>query len=343
MTQEQTATPADFDALVEAISGHERFLLVAHESPDGDAFGSMLGAALGLRALGKDVLMQISGELPFPGEYAFLPLGEVVREPPADLETRVLLALDCANERRLGPDPTLLQRAQLVLNVDHHHDNSRFGAVNLVVADASSTAEIVGDLLSALAVPPSPQIAQALYVGLVTDTGRFQYANTTPKALRFAASLAEAGADPNRVFQHVYETIQFAKLKLLGRALERAELLAGGRVLVSRLLRSDFAELGAEESYADGVIDVLRQTEGTELVALMREPIRPNGPARKVSLRSSSEALDVSAIARQRGGGGHRQASGFSSGESFEQITDFLATAFTAVSAPGASDAAARA
>jgi bifunctional oligoribonuclease and PAP phosphatase NrnA len=343
MTQEQRATPSDFDAVVEAISGHERFLVVAHESPDGDAFGSMLGAALGLRALGKDVLMLIAGELPFPGEYAFLPLGEVLREPPADLESRVLLALDCANERRLGPDPALLRRPSLVLDVDHHHDNSRFGAVNLVVADASSTAEIVGELLAAVGVPLSPEIAQALYVGLVTDTGRFQYTNTTPKALRFAASLAEAGADPNGIFKQVYETIQFAKLKLLGRALERAELHAGGRLLVSRLLRSDFSEVGAEESYADGVIDILRQTEGTELVALMREPLASAGPARKVSLRSSSEQLDVSAIARQRGGGGHRQASGFSSAESFEQITEFLAAAFAATGAPGAGDAAARA
>jgi phosphoesterase RecJ-like protein len=150
MTTETTATLTDFDAVVEALRAHERFLVVTHENPDGDALGSMLGAALGLRELGKDVVMHLAGETPLPAEYGFMPLGEVLREPPEDAAERVLLALDCANERRLGPEPAVLDQAALVVDVDHHHDNSRFGSVNLVVSDASSTAEIVRDLLSAL-------------------------------------------------------------------------------------------------------------------------------------------------------------------------------------------------
>jgi bifunctional oligoribonuclease and PAP phosphatase NrnA len=343
MTEEETETPSDFDAVIAALGAHDRFVVTTHESPDGDALGSMLAATLGLRWLGKDVSMYLAGELPFPGEYAFLPLGEVLRSPPDDSETRVLLALDCANERRLGPDASILTRPALVLDVDHHHDNSRFGAVNLVVADASSTAEIIDDLLAALGVPLSTEIADALYVGLVTDTGRFQYSNTTPKAFRLAARLAEAGADVNGIFRHVYETVEFPKLKLLARALERAELHAGGRLLVSHLLRSDFAAVGAEEPFADGIIDILRQTEGTEVVALMREPITADGPTRRVSLRSSNAAIDVSAIAREQGGGGHRQAAGFSSEQSFATITDFIRAAYAAQAAPGADGAAARA
>jgi len=341
MTQEETGTSSDFGAVIAALRAHDRFLVATHESPDGDALGSMLASALGLRSLGKDVLMYLGGELPFPSEYVFLPLGEVLRSPPADTETRVLLALDCANERRLGPDPSILARAALVLDVDHHHDNSRFGAVNLVIADASSTAEIVDGLLVALGVELSAEIAQALYVGLVTDTGRFQYSNTTPKAFRLAARLAEAGADVNGIFRHVYETVEFPKLKLLARALERAELHADGRLLVSHLLRSDFAAVGAEEPYADGIIDILRQTEGTEVVALMREPITADGPTRRVSLRSSNAAIDVSAIAREQGGGGHRQAAGFSSEQSFAAITDFIRGAFAAQAEPGPDGAAA--
>ena len=335
MTPER-ATATEFDAVVDALRRHERFLVATHENPDGDALGSMLAALLGLRALGKDALAYLGGALPLPTEFAFLPLAEVLREPPADLSERVLLALDCANARRLGPDEGVLERAPLVVDVDHHHDNTRFGAVNLVVADASSTAEIVVDLLSALGVALDPLIAQALYVGLVTDTGRFQYANTTPRALRVAATLAEAGADPNAIFRHVYETVEFPKLKLLGRALDRAALHADGRLLVSYLLRSDFAAVGADEGFADGIIDTLRQTEGTEVVALMREPILLGGPARRVSLRSSTEAIDVSAIARQRGGGGHRQASGFSSDETFAEIEAFLEAAFAAQAGSGA-------
>jgi phosphoesterase RecJ-like protein len=317
--------------VVEALRTHERFLVVTHENPDGDALGSMLGATLGLRSLGKDVLMYLAGASPLPAEYGFMPLAEVLREPPGDAGERMLLALDCANERRLGPGSAqLLSGAPLVVDVDHHHDNSRFGAVNLVVADASSTAEIVRDLLAALGVELTPEIAEALYIGLVTDTGRFQYANTTPKALRLAADLVDAGADVHGVFKQVYETVQFAKLKLLARALERARVYEGGRLVVSYLLGSDFADVGAEEPYSEGIIDFLRQSEGSELVALIREPPTNGGPSHRVSLRSSSDDLDVSAIARKSGGGGHVQAAGFSSELPLEEIIEFIRREFTA-------------
>jgi phosphoesterase RecJ-like protein len=214
--------------------------------------------------------------------------------------------------------------APLVINVDHHHDNSRFGAVNLVVADASSTGEIVRDLLDELGVELTPEIAEALYIALVTDTGRFQYTNTTPKALRLAAELVEAGADVHKIFQDVYESVQFAKMKLLARALERAEIYEGGRLVISYLLRGDFAEVGAAEPYSEGIIDYLRSVEGAE-------PPRSDGPARRVSLRASTDELDVSKIARASGaGGGHRQAAGFSSSDSIEDITEFIRKEFAA-------------
>jgi bifunctional oligoribonuclease and PAP phosphatase NrnA len=330
MTTGTTATLTDFDAVVEALRAHERFLVVTHENPDGDALGSMLGATLGLRELGKDVVMHLAGEAPLPGEYGFMPLDEVLREPPDDVDERVLLALDCANERRFGPDPAVLAQAALVVDVDHHHDNTRFGSVNLVVPDASSTAEVVRDLLSALGAPLTPEIAEALYIGVVTDTGRFQYSNTTPKALRLAADLVEAGADVHGIFRHVYETVQFAKLKLLARALEHARVYEGGRLVISYLLRSDFDEAGAEEPFSEGIIDFLRASEGSQLVALIRQPPTAGGPSHRISLRSSSDALDVSAIARKSGGGGHVQAAGFSSELPLEEIVDFIRREFVA-------------
>ena len=341
MTQQETARLTDFDAVVDALQRNDRFLVVTHENPDGDALGSMLAATFGLRSLGKDAVMHLAGTTALPAEYGFMPLGDVVRRPPDDLEARVLLALDCANERRLGPDPALLERAALVVDVDHHHDNTRFGAVNLVVPTASSTAEIVHELLGALDVPLTPDIAEALYVGVVTDTGRFQYANTTPKALRLAAELVEAGADVHGVFKQVYETVQFAKLKLLARALERAQVYEGGRLVVSYLLASDFAEVGAVEPYSEGIIDYLRQTEGAELAALIREPPTAGGPRHRVSLRSSRDEIDVSAIARLSHGGGHRQAAGFSSEDSVEGIIDFIRRQFVAATPAGVTDAAA--
>jgi phosphoesterase RecJ-like protein len=328
MSTPQTTQP-ELDAVAEAIRSHDRFLVTTHENPDGDALGSLLAAKLGLESLGKDVVMYLSGETPLPREYAWMPLGNLRRSLPDDAADRVLLAVDCANESRLGPDPEVLASASLVVNVDHHHDNSRFGAINAVVADASSTGEIMRDLLRHLDVELTPDMAEALYIALVTDTGRFQYTNTTPKALRLAAELVEAGADVHKIFQDVYESVQFAKLKLLARALERAQIYEGGRLVISYLLRGDFAEVGAAEPYSEGIIDYLRAVEGADMAALIREPPRGDAPARRVSLRASADELDVSKIARASGdGGGHRQAAGFSSSESIEEITEFIRREF---------------
>ena len=330
-----TQTKSDQQALVDALRRNDRFLLITHENPDGDALGSILAVKLILDALGKDSVMYLSGQAPLPAEYKFMPLDELRRTLPDDVADRVLFALDCANESRLGEGQAALESAPLVLNLDHHHDNSRFGGVNLVLAEASSTGEIVRDVARELGVELTPALAEALYVALVTDTGRFQYANTTPKALRLAAELVEAGADVHRVFQSVYETVQLAKLKLLARALERAQVYEGGGLVVSYLLKTDFAEVGAAEPYSEGIIDFLRAVEGAEMAALIREPPAPGRPARRVSLRSSSDELDVSAIARASGdGGGHRQAAGFSSELEIPQIVEFIRERYLEARAP---------
>lgn len=322
---------SDMHAVVEALRSHERFLVTSHENPDGDALGSLLAMHLALVELGKDSTMALVGPVPLPAEYAFLQLAErgLRRDLPDDHGERVLVAVDCAQETRLT-DSRLLQ-APYVVNIDHHHDNTRFGQANLVVADASSTGEVLADVFRQLGLAPSPPVAEALYTALVTDTGRFQYTNTTPKALRLAADLVEAGADVHAVFQGVYESVQFAKLKLLARALERAVVLEGGRVVVSHLERGDFEEVGAVEPYAEGIIDYLRSVEGAVLAALIRELPQGGSPARKVSLRSSVDEIDVSAIARKSGGGGHRQAAGFSSDLPVDEITSFILREFVAV------------
>jgi phosphoesterase RecJ-like protein len=317
-------TTNDLGAVADALRSHDRFLLVTHENPDGDALGSLLAMKLALDSLGKDSEMYLYGDAPLPREYALMALDGLLREPPEDAVERVLVALDCANEQRMGPDKTLLEQAPLSIDIDHHHDNSRFGDLNLVVGDASSTSEVLRDLFAELGVELTPEIAEALFVAVLTDTGRFGYTNTTPKALRLAAELVEAGADAHRVFQGIYESVEFAKLKLLARALERAQVYEGGRLVVSYLLRNDFTELNVAEAYSEGIIDFLRAVEGAEMTALIREPPRRDGPARRVSLRSSNDELDVSAIARKSDGGGHRQAAGFSSDESVEEITDFI-------------------
>jgi phosphoesterase RecJ-like protein len=324
-----TQTSSDLQAVVAALREHDRFLVVTHENPDGDALGSLLAMTIALRQLGKDVAMHLAGAGALPREYAFMPLDGLLRELPEDMEERTLVAVDCAKADRMGPDTTPIDRAQRVINIDHHHDNSRFGDVNLIVADASSTGEVLRDVFAALGVELTPEIAEPLYIALVTDTGRFQYTNTTPKSLRLAAELVEAGADIHAVFQQVYESVEFAKLKLLARALERARVLEGGLIVVSYLVRTDFAEVGAAEPYSEGIIDYLRAVEGAELAALIREPPRDDAE-RRVSLRASIDELDVSAIARSFGGGGHRQAAGFSSEASIDEITELIRQGFVA-------------
>jgi bifunctional oligoribonuclease and PAP phosphatase NrnA len=326
----QTTSEADLTTAANAVRAHDRFVVTTHENPDGDALGSVLATKLTLEALGKEARPYLAGDAPLPQEYRFMTLDGLARGSAPDMEGRVLFAVDCANERRLGPDwQRLVEPARFVINIDHHHDNSRFGDVNLIRADASSTGEILRDLLRDLDVALTPAIAEALYIAIVTDTGRFQYSNTTAKSLRLAAELVEAGADVHRVFQGVYENVAFAKLKLVARALEHASVLEGGRVVVSYLDREDFEEAGAEEPYSEGIIDYLRAVEGAEIAALIREPpARGNGPARRVSLRTTEQALDVSAIARKSGGGGHRQAAGFPSEASVDEITDFIRREF---------------
>ena len=329
-----TQTTTDLEAIADALRGHDRFVVVTHENPDGDALGSLLATTLTLRRLGKDAVMFLAGEAPLPREYAFMQLDGLVRALPDDAEERVLVAVDCAKADRIGPDPAPVDRAKLVVNVDHHHDNTRFGDVNLVVADASSTGEVLRDVIRELGVELTSDLAEPLYIALVTDTGRFQYSNTTPKSLRLAAELVEAGADIHAVFQQVYESVEFAKLKLRARALEHARVLEGGRIVVSDLLRTDFTDVGAPEPYSEGIIDDLRAVEGAELAALIRESPRDAGPTRRVSLRASVDELDVSAIARLFGGGGHRQAAGFSSDASIEEITELIRQGFVAQRGP---------
>jgi phosphoesterase RecJ-like protein len=319
---------SELSAAAQAIRANDRFLLVTHENPDGDALGSILAMKLALDALGKDSVMYLGGEMAIPPDYEFMALDGLRRQLPEDAATRAVIALDSATAPRTRVPPEVLADAPLVVDVDHHHDNTRYGGINVVVADASSTGEIVRDLLRELELPLTYEIAEALYIALVTDTGRFQYANTTPKAHELAVELMAHGVEPQEIFRRIYEAVPFARAKLKGRALDRARLYEDNRMIATYLLRDDFLELGVGEEYAEGVIDELRAVKGVELAMTVREPPVPDGPLRRVSMRSASDAFDVSAIARRRNGGGHKRAAGFSSDESVEEIIEFVRAQF---------------
>jgi phosphoesterase RecJ-like protein len=322
MTETEVLT-SDLDLVAEEIRAGDKFLLTTHENPDGDALGSLLATQRILEALGKDSVMFLAAkEFPLPVEYRFLPLEEVFHEPPADINDRVVIFLDCGNIDRMPVD--FLRTDTKLINIDHHHDNTRFGTVNLVDVHASCTAEIVYDLAGLLGVELTPEIANALYVALVTDTGKFMYENTDARSHRMAAGLIEAGVEVNDVYRRLYEHAPIEKLKLLAQALGKIELLDDGRLAITYISNDDYAATGASEALTEGVIDHLRTIDGTAAAAVVRDQADGGRAARKVSMRSTDGQVDVSAIARIHGGGGHRRAAGFGTDLPYEQVVEFL-------------------
>ncbi len=314
------------ERVLSALRAAEKLVVVAHENPDGDALGSLVAMQGILSAIGKDCLTFIDQrEFPLPQEYRLLEPERVVSHPPADLRQRTIVFLDCGNIER-NPAEAFRYHGAQILNIDHHHDNTHFGTVNLVVAQASCTAEIVWDLMKGLGVAPSRTVADALYVGLITDTGRFMYENTGRRAHLMAADLIDAGVDVHEIYRRVYEGMPYGKLALLARGLSNVERYDDGRLTMTELTAGDFDDSGAEESYSEGVVDHLRAVKGTRIAAVVRDRLGVNRVAapRKVSLRAGDDAIDVSAIARAQGGGGHRQAAGFSTELSHDELVSFL-------------------
>ncbi len=302
----------------------DRFLLATHENPDGDALGSLTGMQLVLSALGKDALAYMAeGEFPLPYEYRFIQVDNLVTEPPADLEERTIVFLDCGNIDR-NPADSLKREGAHILNVDHHHDNTGFGTVNHVVPDASCTAEVIWDLMKDLGVELTRPIAEALYVGLVTDTGKFMYENTGPRAHVMAAELIDAGVDVHAIYRRIFEGVPQGKLELLARGLTNVERFDDGLLTLTHLSTEDYAATGADPSYSEGVVDHLRALEGTAVAGLVRDLLGDDEPRRKVSLRATDDRVDVSAIARAQGGGGHRRAAGFSTTMDYQQLVEVL-------------------
>ncbi|HEX2392080.1 MAG TPA: bifunctional oligoribonuclease/PAP phosphatase NrnA [Solirubrobacterales bacterium] len=306
------------------LRSRDRFLLTAHEGPDGDALGSLLGMHYLLTQLGKDsVMFMAAKEFPLPIEYRFLPLEEVFHEPPADMGCRTVVFLDCGNIDRMPVD-FLSAGGNDVINIDHHHDNTRFGDFNLVDVNASCTAEIVYDLALLLGARITREMAAALYVGLITDTGKFMYENTNSHTHRVAAELIDAGVNVDDIYRRLYERVPLEKLRLVSRALDGIRRYCEDRLVLTYITQADYEETGAGEEMTEGIIDHLRSIEGTKVAAAIRDLGNRGRAARKVSLRSSEGDVDVSAIARKHGGGGHKRAAGFSTDLELEDLIAFL-------------------
>jgi phosphoesterase RecJ-like protein len=316
------------DTVLHILRTEQRFVTVTHEHPDGDAIGSLVAATRLLQAMGKDVVAVVApGDLPLSREYLALATVDLVTTIPEDLADRTAVFLDCGTLDRMPVGP-IRTDAQRIVNIDHHHDNTRFGDVDFVDSVASSTVEILWGMFHELDVPLDLDSAKALYVGLVTDTGQFMYENTGESAHRMAADLLRAGVDPFPVYRTLYEGVPWAKLALLGRAIARVRREEEGQLTFTLVRRADYEATGAEDTDSEGIIDQLRAVAGTRLAAVAREvtaePGDGPGVRTKVSLRSSGSGIDVSAIARAGGGGGHPQAAGFTTDMGEEELVQFL-------------------
>src|SRR5437588_375500 len=277
-----------------------------------------------LQGLRSARVFTVPGSLPLPVEFQFLPLDDALTAPPGDLEVRAVVFLDCGSLER-NPAEAFRRPGMHILNIDHHHDNTRFGTVNLVDPGASCTAEIVWDLMQGLGVDPTPPIADALYVGLITDTGRFMYENTGPRAHLMAADLIGAGIDVQRVYRALYEDVPPEKLSLMARAFGDVRRFDDGELTLASLSAQDYESTDAEEHYSEGIVDQLRAVQGTKVAVLVRELISGERRGqRKVSLRAADDDIDVSLIARAQGGGGHRRAAGFSTTLDVDELISFL-------------------
>jgi bifunctional oligoribonuclease and PAP phosphatase NrnA len=319
-TQPARGEATTLDRIAEAIKGASKFVVASHENPDGDAIGSVRAMELVLRQLGADVVVYIPKAM-IPKEYEFIRPEALTAELPSDIGERTVLALDCGNASRLSM-PELLAQAADVLNVDHHADNTHYGRLNVVTGEAPCTTLLVWELAGLLGVERTADIATAVYVGMVTDTGRFQYSNTTPAAFELAAELVRAGVDVHDVFRQVFERFEWQRLKLLARGLENAVRHGDGEIVSTHLTRADFDEAGADDDASEGIVDFLRGVEGALVAVFVRDLDDADKPARKGSLRTTHDDVDVSIIAREYGGGGHRQAAGFSTDESMDEIVE---------------------
>ncbi|MHB9111661.1 MAG: DHH family phosphoesterase [Thermoleophilia bacterium] len=335
MSKDTTMDKA-LDSLADALKHEKRVLITCHVKPDGDAIGSLIAMHRAMSSLGADSVMYLADESPIAPEYRWLPgLSEVVfGAPPEDHASRTLIPVDCGSAERIGNEE-LVVAASRIINIDHHGDNTRFGKLNLVVAGASSTAEILYFLLRKMGVEFTKEIAEALYTGILVDSGRFQYSSASATTFRVAADLITRGVDHTKIFHKVYETVPLAKSRLLCRLLTNMTIACEGRLAIGLLDQEDFESAGAGNGHTEGLVDNLRAIEGVWAAALIYA--RPSGSVEpghqeepgmtlyRVSLRSSSEELNVQKIASAKGGGGHRQAAGYTAeGESPQEIIAYL-------------------
>src|SRR5881397_2395196 len=299
-------TRFNFEEIGQILRDHQRFAVLGHVRPDGDALGSQLALALSLQQLGKEV--RVWNEDGMLEKYSFLPRAELLTKPPCSPENvDVAIALDTAIQNRLGTALAAVRSAKIWVNIDHHLSNPCYGDVVYVDPVAPATAEIVFRLIKSQGLPFNHDIAENLYAAISTDTGSFQYPQISAHTFEIAAELIRAGLDVGRLSQQLYENYPRRRLELLRELLRTMRFEHGGHVASVSLSLKTAAELGVLPEDNEGLIDHLRASRGV-IVAVFFEEL--NDDKVRVSMRSKDDAVDVCAICQKFGGGGHTLAAG---------------------------------
>lgn len=291
------------EAVVELIKESSNIAILSHIMPDGDNIGSCLALYNALVKLGKNVIVALDDDV--PEVYRFLKNSDQIVKPENDYNLDLVIALDCGDAGRLGKSAKYLENNKII-NIDHHISNSNFGHYNIVDVNASATAELVYDLINKLKINMDKDICECIYTGIVTDTGLFQYSNTTSETHRIVADLISNGVEPAKVYKDVYQNNSLSKIKLLGEALSSIELHYSNKIASIILKKELFEQIGAKDEDADGIINYARDIKGVEVALLFRET--EDGKI-KIGFRSK-DFMNVNEIAQMFGGGGHKRAAG---------------------------------
>jgi bifunctional oligoribonuclease and PAP phosphatase NrnA len=297
---------AKFEQIGRALREHQSFAVLGHVRPDGDALGSQLALGLSLKKLGKDV--RIWNEEGMLEKYSFLPRAELLTKPPADPEdVDVIVALDTAIQNRLGTTLAAVRSSKVCINIDHHPSNPEYGDIVYLDPKSPATGQILFELIKSEKLPMDSEIATNLYVAISTDTGSFQYPNTTARTFEIAAELVREGVDVGRISQLTYESYPRRRIELLRDLLGTMRFHADYRVASFSLSLAVAKKLGVLPEDNEGLIDHLRAIRGV-IVAIFFEELS-DGKVR-VSMRSKTQKVNVCAICEKFGGGGHVLAAG---------------------------------
>lgn len=317
------------DQIAHRLKESRRLLLTSHTNPDGDAISSMLALGLALKKIDKDIVWV--NESPIPAVYRFLPsVDRISQTVDAVRPFDVAVVMDCGNTERAGCGPAVLEGTALVVNIDHHDTNTGFGHLRYVDPTACATAELVYRLLARMEIPLDPEIATAIYTGILTDTGSFRFSNTNSAAFAICTEMTSLGVEPYDIAQHVYGPYPLERIKLLNLALDSIEISANRKLSLMTVTQDMLRQTGTGLEDVDGLIHYAKRIQDVKVAALIQELQNGNetagSPGRyHVSLRSDG-AVDVAAIATIYGGGGHRTAAGFGMRASLSEVKFEIAT-----------------